>query len=268
MRVLITGAGGQVGHELLRQTPAGIEAIGLTSAELDISNGVQVAETCARLQPALIINAAAYTAVDKAESEPERAHAVNAEGVAHLTQAAAAAGIPLLHISTDYVFLGDAGAPYREEDASGPIRRVRREQAGWRAGCGPVPPAYRAAHQLGIRQHFAKTMLRVTAQNEVLGGLSSRSGRSLPPASRRRCGRSPANGNPGASCPEASTTTAAHRPAAGMGLPRNLPPSSRTGPADESAAGQRHHHRRLPNPGALSGLVGARLHEDPARWVS
>lgn len=179
MRVLITGAGGQVGHELLRQTPAGIEAIGLTSAELDISNGAQVAETVARLQPGLIINAAAYTAVDKAESEPERAHAVNAEGVAHLAQAAAAAGIALLHISTDYVFPGDAEVPYREEDASGPIgvygaSKLAGEQA---AALCPRHIVLRTSWVFASHgNNFVKTMLRVGAQREVLGVVADQLG--------------------------------------------------------------------------------------------
>lgn len=179
MRVLITGAGGQVGHELLRQTPAGIEAIGLTSAELDISNGAQVAETVARLQPALIINAAAYTAVDKAESEPERAHAVNAAGVGHLAQAAAAAGIALLHISTDYVFPGDAEVPYREEDASGPIgvygaSKLAGEQA---AALCPRHIVLRTSWVFASHgNNFVKTMLRVGAQREVLGVVADQLG--------------------------------------------------------------------------------------------
>ena len=179
MRVLITGAGGQVGHELLRQPPAGIEAIGLTSAELDISNGAQVAETVARLQPALIINAAAYTAVDKAESEPERAHAVNAEGVAHLAQAAAAAGIALLHISTDYVFPGATEVPYREEDATGPIgvygaSKLAGEQA---AALCPRHIVLRTSWVFASHgNNFVKTMLRVGAQREVLGVVADQLG--------------------------------------------------------------------------------------------
>src|SRR5262245_58226570 len=108
MRVLVTGARGQVGYELLRRAPVGFVVTGLGSSELDIASGEQVQETIAHLRPQLIINAAAYTAVDKAESEPERAYAINRDGVAHLAKAAARTGIPLLHISTDYVFAGDA----------------------------------------------------------------------------------------------------------------------------------------------------------------
>ena len=120
MRVLITGARGQVGHELLRLAPEGFEVVGLGSGELDISDASAVQRGIAHLRPQLIINAAAYTAVDKAESEPERAYAVNRDGPANLGRAAEQLGIPVLHISTDYVFAGDATQPYREVDATGP----------------------------------------------------------------------------------------------------------------------------------------------------
>jgi dTDP-4-dehydrorhamnose reductase len=113
MRVLITGAQGQLGHELMRLAPQGFDTVGMGSAELDISDAERVAVLVAELQPQLIINAAAYTAVDKAESEMERAWAVNRDGVAHLAVAAERLSIPLLHISTDYVFAGDARELYR-----------------------------------------------------------------------------------------------------------------------------------------------------------
>lgn len=186
MRVLITGAGGQVGHELLRRIPADIEAIGLTSAELDISNTAQVAETVARLQPGLIINAAAYTAVDRAENEPERAHAVNAEGVAHLAAAATAAGVPLLHLSTDYVFPGDACAPYREDDATGPLgvygaSKLAGEQAA--ATC-PRHIVLRTSWVFASHgNNFVKTMLRIGAQREALGVVADQYGGPTPAAS-------------------------------------------------------------------------------------
>jgi dTDP-4-dehydrorhamnose reductase len=80
MRVLITGAKGQVGAELIRLAPAEFNVTGLGSGQLDISNADQLARTMAQLQPQLIINAAAYTAVDKAESDSERAYAVNRDG--------------------------------------------------------------------------------------------------------------------------------------------------------------------------------------------
>lgn len=120
MRVLVTGAQGQVGRELMKRGPRGFNVIGLDSKELDISDRAQVQEVLARIKPQLLINAAAYTAVDKAESEVERAYKVNRDGVVHLALAAEGLEIPLLHISTDYVFSGDSDSAYKTDDATTP----------------------------------------------------------------------------------------------------------------------------------------------------
>src|SRR5471030_1946761 len=88
MRVLVTGAQGQVGRELLQRVPSGFSVIGYGSGELDISDPAQVQDVLVRTKPQLVINAAAYTAVDKAENEIERAYAVNRDGVTHLALAA------------------------------------------------------------------------------------------------------------------------------------------------------------------------------------
>src|SRR5690554_1251123 len=120
VKVLITGAAGQVGSELVKSAPAGFEVVGYNSSELDITNIQQVRQIVAEQAPALIINAAAYTAVDKAEIDVERAYAVNETGVKNLAQAALALNIPVFHISTDYVFDGTATEPYKETDPVGP----------------------------------------------------------------------------------------------------------------------------------------------------
>ena len=120
MRVLVTGAQGQVGYELLQRAPAGFTVFGYGSKELDISNAGQVQAVFDEVKPELVINAAAYTAVDKAESDVERAYAVNSDGVGLLAVTAEKLGIPLLHISTDYVFSGEGDSPYTPDDATGP----------------------------------------------------------------------------------------------------------------------------------------------------
>lgn len=180
MRVLITGAHGQVGHELMRLLPEGFEAVGMGSAELNIADAVQVAEIVAAVQPQLIINAAAYTAVDKAESEPERAWAVNRDGVAHLAQAAERLGIVLLHISTDYVFAGDAREPYRETDPTGPTGVYGASKLG-----GEVALAEHCRQHLILRtswvfgahgNNFVKTMLRVGREREELAVVADQHG--------------------------------------------------------------------------------------------
>lgn len=120
MRVLVTGALGQVGRELLQRVPSGFNVIGYGSGELDISDRLQVMEIMARIKPHLVINAAAYTAVDKAENEIERAYSVNRDGVGYLALAAEVQGIPLLHISTDYVFDGKSDRAYEPGDVTAP----------------------------------------------------------------------------------------------------------------------------------------------------
>jgi dTDP-4-dehydrorhamnose reductase len=122
LKVLITGASGQVGSALLESAPSQVELRAFTRSQLDISETRAVDAAVAAFQPALIINAAAYTAVDRAESEPELAAAINARGPAYLAQAAQAIpGCRLLHISTDYVFDGRASEPYRPADRTHPL---------------------------------------------------------------------------------------------------------------------------------------------------
>jgi dTDP-4-dehydrorhamnose reductase len=122
VKVLITGASGQVGRELLRARPPAMQVQAFTHGQLDVSDGNTVRAVIEAFQPALIINAAAYTAVDRAESDPDRAHAVNVEGPRNLARAASAiAACRLLHISTDYVFDGAAAAPYRPSDITHPL---------------------------------------------------------------------------------------------------------------------------------------------------
>jgi dTDP-4-dehydrorhamnose reductase len=122
VKILITGISGQVGQALLASVPAQLEACTFTREQLNITDADAVRRAVATFQPELIINAAAYTAVDKAESEPDLAAAVNTDGPRYLAQAAHA--IPdcrLLHISTDYVFDGQATAPYKPTDPTNPL---------------------------------------------------------------------------------------------------------------------------------------------------
>jgi dTDP-4-dehydrorhamnose reductase len=120
-KVLITGAGGQVGRALLDAVPDDFDAIACAHADLDIGAGEAVRDCIRRHRPAIVINAAAYTAVDKAESEPDTAHRINTVGAGHLAEAAREYGARLLQISTDFVFDGAASVPYRTDSATHPL---------------------------------------------------------------------------------------------------------------------------------------------------
>ena len=121
MKTLVVGAGGQLGQELLRTAPAQVEVIALDHESLDIVAQDVVLELVAELKPDLIINAAAYTAVDGAETKPDLAVSVNAEGPGHLARAAERVGARLLHVSTDFVFDGQAQQPYSPRHEPRPL---------------------------------------------------------------------------------------------------------------------------------------------------
>ena len=121
MKILIAGAGGQVGRALLSCMPEKASVHGLTHAELDIGDADAVLALARADHPDVIICAAAHTAVDRAESEPELAARVNIEGPRNLAQAAREIGARLLHISTDFVFDGRASTAYRPESPTHPL---------------------------------------------------------------------------------------------------------------------------------------------------
>ncbi len=129
MKVLVTGAAGQLGSALLRSAPGEVEVIGCTRADLDIRDAAAVRARMASERPDVVINAAACTAVDAAESQPELAEAVNGAGPGHLAAAVRACrGCRLIHLSTDYVFDGRASRPYRPDDATQPLNVYGRSK--------------------------------------------------------------------------------------------------------------------------------------------
>ncbi len=168
MKALITGAGGQLGSALASGAPKDCEVVALTRAELDIADGAAVAEVLASLRPDLILNAAAYTAVDRAESEPETAFAINSEGPRHIAEAAGSVGARLIHVSTDFVFDGRSGRPYRPDDATAPLGVYGASKlAGEAAVVETAPDALivRTAWVYGASgANFMRTMLRLMAE--------------------------------------------------------------------------------------------------------
>src|SRR3984893_12781507 len=131
MKVMITGANGQVGRALLKSVPAQVDAVGRSREELDIGDAQSVMGAIQSHRPDLIINAGAYSAVDKAESEPELAERANTTGPRNLAVAAGATGARLLHLSTDFVFDGMASKPYAPDAPTNPQSTYgRTKQAG------------------------------------------------------------------------------------------------------------------------------------------
>ena len=172
-RILITGGSGQVGHCLKAQLEGCAELSVPDSSALDIADRRSVRQAVETFRPDYIINAAAYTAVDKAESDAERAFAVNRDGARHLAEAAEAAGAAMLHISTDYVFDGAGGAPYDEAAPTAPqniygASKLAGEQAVLAACRRAV--VMRTSWVFGAHgQNFVKTMLRLGRERDSLG---------------------------------------------------------------------------------------------------
>ncbi|MBS3960422.1 MAG: dTDP-4-dehydrorhamnose reductase [Sandarakinorhabdus sp.] len=170
MKVLIAGSAGQLGRALQAAAPAGAEIVAPPRSAFDILDEVQVAGLVQTVRPGLLINAAAYTAVDKAESEPETAHAVNAEAPGRLAAAAAAVGARFVHVSTDFIFDGRSPAPYLPDAAPAPLcvygeTKLRGEEAVRLAHAGAliVRTAWVYAAQGG---NFVRTMLRLMAERD------------------------------------------------------------------------------------------------------
>lgn len=121
MKILLIGERGQLARELIRTCMPLGEVVPVDFPQFDISNPAQIQETVAAIRPELVINASAYTDVDKAESEPDKAMAVNADGPGWLAKACTQQRIPLIHYSTDFVFDGTKKTPYVESDAPNPV---------------------------------------------------------------------------------------------------------------------------------------------------
>ena len=176
MKILLLGKNGQVGWELQRSlAPLGeLLALDRHSSEHcgDLSQPERLAQTVLAWRPDVVVNAAAHTAVDKAESEPELARCLNATAPAALAQAATQIGALLVHYSTDYVFNGQGQSPWQEDDATGPLSvygQTKREgeQAIVASGCAHL--IFRTSWVYAARGgNFAKTMLRLAAERERL----------------------------------------------------------------------------------------------------
>ncbi len=180
LKVAVTGANGQLGYQLAKKLADKVTLLALDRATLDIANSAKVVETLSAFAPDVIINAAAYTAVDKAEQEPELAKAINETGPENLAKVAATLGAVLIHVSTDYVFDGSSDKSYVETDATNPqsmygLTKLNGEQA----------IAKNCAKHIILRtawvfaehgNNFVKTMLRLAQSKPELGVVADQIG--------------------------------------------------------------------------------------------
>lgn len=167
MKALILGAGGQLGRALVATAPATVQAIGFTSGQLDITDAAAVACAVDLAQPTVILNAAAYTAVDRAEQDQFVAHAVNALAVEHLAAAARKADASLLHVSTDFVFDGTSGTPYTPDASTNPLSVYGHTKLAGELAAGPDALVVRTAWVYAAQPgNFVHTMLRLMADRD------------------------------------------------------------------------------------------------------
>lgn len=172
MRVLVTGCNGQVGHSLVDQLQNNVELLAVDREELDITNRNAVFTVVSEFKPDFIINAAAHTAVDKAEEEVELSYAVNCDGPRNIAEAANNIGGTVLHISTDYVFPGNKQGVYSEEDETGPLSVYGESKLAGELAIKEKNERniiLRTAWVFGEHgNNFVKTMLRLGKDREAL----------------------------------------------------------------------------------------------------
>jgi len=179
-RVLVTGATGQLGRELQRSVPDGVECVALGREQLDIADSEAVSRVVGEQRPEVLINAAAYTAVDQAETEADAAMRINAEGAGNLAAVCAEHGVRMLHISTDFVFDGNSSTPYTTEAPTSPLGEYGRSKlAGEEAVRNALPAAVivrTAWVYSAFGGNFVKTMLRLMAERDSLSVVADQVG--------------------------------------------------------------------------------------------
>jgi len=181
MKLLVIGENGQLGWEVCRKGKnQGIDMSGLDLPDFDVTEPSAVKKAVSQAGISLVINASAYTAVDKAESEPEVAFAVNRDGPAYLAASCAEVRIPLIHVSTDYVFDGNKKSSYRETEPVSPLGVYGKSKAAGEIEVRDNLKEHlilRTAWLYGIQGHnFAKTMLRLGKEKEVLSVVADQYG--------------------------------------------------------------------------------------------
>ncbi len=184
LRVLVTGAGGQLGHDVAvalggqvppggrrarlfgpdGAVPSGVDVVAAAHRDLAVEDRTAVLAAVDGLRPDVVVHAAAWTAVDACEGDPDRAFSVNALGTRHLAEAASRVGAHLVYVSTDYVFDGTSPDPYREWDPTGPLSVYGRSKLGGERECPPGSTIVRTSWVCGANgANMVKTALRLAA---------------------------------------------------------------------------------------------------------
>lgn len=181
MKTLVLGSNGQLGQALADNVPDGAKYTGLDLPELDITNAGALLAICRRAKPDVIINAAAYTAVDQAESETELAIAVNVEGPRNVAEAARDVGARLIHISTDFVFDGEASVPYKADAPTNPLSVYGRTKRDGELAVLEAAPDTTAVVRTAwlyskTGSNFVKTMLRLMNERDELSVVADQRG--------------------------------------------------------------------------------------------
>ncbi len=186
MTILLLGRDGQVGWQLQRSLAPHGPVVALNREDCDLADLESLRSTVRRTAPSVIVNAAAYTAVDKAESEPDLARRINAEVPGVLAEEVARLGSLLIHYSTDYVFDGEKESPYREDDATAPASvygRTKREGEEAIAAARARALIFRTSWVFGARGgNFVKTILRLAGERESLNVVADQTGSPTPAA--------------------------------------------------------------------------------------
>ncbi len=181
MKTLVIGSNGQLGQALAATAPVAADSTGFDLPELDITNVDALMNVCREAKPDIIINAAAYTAVDKAESEAELASAINVDGPRNVAAAAHAIGARLIHVSTDFVFDGEASTPYKADATTNPLSVYgRTKQEGEQVVLDSMPNTAVVVRTAWLYSktgsNFVKTMLRLMDERDELGVVADQVG--------------------------------------------------------------------------------------------
>jgi dTDP-4-dehydrorhamnose reductase len=174
MRIVVTGKTGQVARSLIERAAMheGAEIVAVGRPELDLLDAPSIKRAIAAARPDIVVSAAAYTAVNRAEDEPELAHAVNTVGAGRVAEAAAEAGAPVIHLSTDYVFGGAGDEPHGEDDATGPLGVYGQSKLAGERAVALANPRHLILRTAWLYSpfgtNFVRTMLRLAARRDEI----------------------------------------------------------------------------------------------------